>query len=60
MTQKVTYHWIQITGLQKSFNDMINGGIEPQTSEIIDNVSGFTNTQFYQALQNDINSMSDY
>ncbi|MCY7293214.1 MAG: hypothetical protein LH615_13635 [Ferruginibacter sp.] len=35
-------------------------GNEPNTSGIIDNVTGFTNQQFYQALQNDVNTMSDY
>ena len=42
------------------YNDMIDGGLESSNSGIIDNVSGFTNQQFYQALQNDVNSMSDY
>ena len=42
------------------FYDMIDGGLESTTSTIVDNVSGFTNQQFYQALQNDVNSMSDY
>ena len=43
------------------FYDMIDpAGNESPASTIIDNVSGFTNQQFYQALQNDVNSMSDY
>lgn len=43
------------------FYDMIDQiGNEPTESSIVDNVSGFTNQQFYQALQNDVNSMSDY
>ena len=43
------------------FYDMIDpAGNESQVSTIVDNVSGFTNQKFYQALQNDVNSMSDY
>ena len=43
------------------FNDMMDPtGNEPPQSQIVDNISGFTNQQFYQALQNDVNSMSDY
>ena len=40
---------------------MMDSGIERPNSQIpADNVSGFTNQQFYQALQNDVNSMQDY
>ena len=43
------------------FNDMMDpAGIESPASTIVDNVSGFTNQQFFQALQNDVNSMLDY
>ena len=42
------------------FYDMMDSGLESSNSGIVDNVSGFTNQQFYQALQNDVNSMSDY
>ena len=35
-------------------------GSESPASTIIDNVSGFNNYQFYQALQNDVNSLQDY
>ena len=43
------------------FHDMMDpAGNESPASNIVDNVSGFTNQKFYQALQNDVNSMSDY
>lgn len=42
------------------FNDMIDNGIEPTSTFVSDNVSGFTNQQFFQALQNDVNSIPDY
>lgn len=43
------------------FYDMMDSGIESPNSQIpADNVSGFTNQQFYQALQKDVNSMLDY
>ncbi len=43
------------------FNDMMDQGIESNQSSIqFDNVSGFTNAQFYNALTNNVNSMLDY
>jgi hypothetical protein len=42
------------------FYDMIDNGLESPASNIVDNVSSFTNQQFYQALQSNVNSMIDY
>ena len=44
------------------FFDMMDGGIEPTPQSTIqfDNVSGYTNAQFYNALLNDVNSLQEY
>jgi hypothetical protein len=43
------------------FNDMMDqAGNEPPQSSIIDNVTGFTNQQFFQALLSNVNSIPDY
>jgi hypothetical protein len=42
------------------FNDMMDDGVEPTSTFVIDNVSGFTNQKFYQALESNVNSMLDY
>jgi hypothetical protein len=42
------------------FYDMMDSGTEAQQSNIFDDVSGFTNQQFYNALQNDVNSLAEY
>ena len=42
-------------------NDLMDGGIEPAQSRILnDNVSGYTNAQFYNALTNDVRGMNSY
>jgi len=44
------------------FYDLMDSGIEPTPQSTIqfDNVSGYTNAQFYNALLSDVNNMQDY